>query len=99
MPVYLPPGRYDIVIPLPLRCHPESFTTRVFANQVDDFSVEKYDANHFAIRCHVDMKRGDLLRLTGKVPVRNLMCILEITWDPLEQISRRAREIESLLDN
>lgn len=98
MPVYLPPGRYEVLVPLP-RNHPEdSVPARVFVNQTDDFSLVEYGEKRVALCCHLDMADGDLLRLGGSASFETFQCNLDISWNPLDQVSRKAREIESLLD-
>lgn len=93
LPVFLPPGTYDVVLPLPNGWSLESVPKRLLENQTEDGSVVETAPGHFAARCRVRTERGTLLRCarTPFTPFQSVFA--EISWDPLASALAAAEEI------
>jgi hypothetical protein len=109
LPVYLPPGRYELSFALSPQFSPENVTPRLFATQTADFTFEQTDAGLHLFHASVVIKRGQMLQIMGRIGESFSMMYgnasyipitaeIEISWSPLSQTLAVADTLRKALD-
>jgi len=103
LPVWLPPGRYDLALTLPGDA-PRSLPARLFEAQTADFAVSASPGGGWDYSAPLDLSRPELLRaLSGSDPEDPLFtpfeAVAEITWSPVEHTLDAARTLRNAVEN
>ena len=92
-PVWLPPGRYTVALPLPLERTPDSVPPRIFEGQETDFEPVAFAPGRTELRAVLSIRSETFLRC-GSEPFDALRTYPEIAWDPLEAALSVASALE-----
>ena len=96
LPVYLPPGHYDLSFALSPQFSPENVMPRLFAAQNADFTFAQNDAGTHVFRASLEIRKGQMLQIMGRIgdsfsmmsgnPAHiPITAEVEISWSPLSQ--------------
>ena len=87
MPVWLPPGRYEISLAVRGDQHLR-IPVRLFEGQSADFAVTPVAENEWTMVAPLEVSEGRMLRLEGTAGdelFEPFAADVEITWDPVER--------------
>ena len=97
LPVFLPPGEYDVFVPLPAGWGQESAPPRLFEDQTEDGAPVPIAPERIALRCPVRTEQGTILRCVDAPFAPFKSSLVEIVWNPLDSALGSAKEINEAL--
>ena len=98
LPVYLPPGRYEVGVPVQSRQADPPLLPRLFEGQTEDFRQTEEGPGRWLFTAPLEVTQGRMLRVVGnggEELFSPFVSDVTISWSPMERTGETAEAIRS----
>jgi hypothetical protein len=104
LPVYLPPGRYEVTLPVRSRNPGPPLPPRIFEAQAEDFVQREEEPGIWTCTASLEVACGQMLRMLGNDGEDEglfppFAADVEISWSPVERTGETAEALRSAFGN